>query len=43
MLRIVTDGAVDMPEGWESEYDIRIIKNSISVLRRLAIRSSQFT
>jgi len=25
MLRIVTDGAADMPAGWEKEYDIQII------------------
>ncbi|MDI6770869.1 MAG: hypothetical protein QMD04_14505 [Anaerolineales bacterium] len=23
MLRIITDGAADMPEGWGEEYDIR--------------------
>jgi DegV family protein with EDD domain len=25
MLRIVTDGAADMPVGWEKEYDIQVI------------------
>ncbi len=25
MLRIVTDGAVDMPKGWEVDYDIHIL------------------
>ena len=25
MLRIVTDGAADMPGGWEKEYDIQVI------------------
>ncbi len=25
MLRIVTDGSVDMPEGWQEEYDIQIV------------------
>ncbi len=25
MLKIVTDGAVDMPHGWEKEYDIHVL------------------
>ncbi len=25
MLRIVTDGSVDMPDGWQSEYDIQVV------------------
>lgn len=25
MLRIVTDGAVDMPQGWEQEFDIHVL------------------
>ena len=25
MLRIVTDGSVDMPDGWQREYDIHIV------------------
>ncbi len=25
MLKIVTDGAVDMPQGWEVEYDIHVL------------------
>ncbi len=25
MLRIVTDGSVDMPEGWQKEFDINIV------------------
>ena len=29
MLRIVTDGAADMPVGWEQEYDIQIIPINI--------------
>jgi DegV family protein with EDD domain len=29
MLRIVTDGAADMPPAWESEYDIQIIPINI--------------
>ena len=29
MLRIVTDSTVDMPEGWESEYDIQVIPINI--------------
>ena len=29
MLRIVTDGAVDMPAGWEKEYDIQVIPINI--------------
>ena len=29
MLRIVTDGAADMPAGWEQEYDIQIIPINI--------------
>ena len=29
MLRIVTDGAADMPAGWEKEYDIHIIPINI--------------
>ena len=29
MLRIVTDGAVDIPSGWETEYDIKIVPINI--------------
>jgi len=29
MLRIVTDGATDFPEGWEEEFDIQIIPINI--------------
>lgn len=29
MLRIVTDGAADMPPGWEKEYDIQMIPVNI--------------
>jgi DegV family protein with EDD domain len=29
MLRIVTDGAADMPAGWEKEYDIQVIPINI--------------
>ncbi|MGA2489536.1 MAG: DegV family protein [Anaerolineales bacterium] len=29
MLRIVTDGAADMPVGWETEYDIQVIPINI--------------
>jgi DegV family protein with EDD domain len=29
MLRIVTDGAADMPVGWEREYDIQVIPINI--------------
>jgi DegV family protein with EDD domain len=29
MLRIVTDGAADMPVGWEKEYDIQVIPINI--------------
>ena len=29
MLRIVTDGAADLPEGWEKEFDIQIIPINI--------------
>jgi DegV family protein with EDD domain len=29
MLRIVTDGAADMPAGWEKEYDIQMIPINI--------------
>jgi DegV family protein with EDD domain len=29
MLRIVTDGAADMPREWETEYDIRIVPINI--------------
>lgn len=25
MLRIVTDGSVDMPDGWQQEYDIHVV------------------
>jgi DegV family protein with EDD domain len=31
MLRIVTDGTADMPDGWEKEYDIQIIPINIQV------------
>jgi DegV family protein with EDD domain len=29
MLRIVTDGAADMPQGWEQEYDIQVVPINI--------------
>lgn len=29
MLRIVTDGAADMPEGWQEEYDIHILHQGV--------------
>ncbi|GAB4505565.1 MAG: DegV family protein [Anaerolineales bacterium] len=29
MLRIVTDGAADLPPGWEEEYDIKVIPINI--------------
>jgi DegV family protein with EDD domain len=29
MLRIITDGAADMPVGWEKEYDIQVIPINI--------------
>ncbi|MBN2388725.1 MAG: DegV family protein [Anaerolineales bacterium] len=29
MLRIVTDGAADMPPGWEQEYDIQVVPINI--------------
>jgi DegV family protein with EDD domain len=29
MLRIVTDGAADMPAGWEEEYDIQVVPINI--------------
>ena len=29
MLRIVTDGAADIPEGWEKQYDIDVIPINI--------------
>ncbi len=29
MIKIVTDGSADMPEGWEEKYDIKIIPLSI--------------
>ena len=29
MLRIVTDGAADVPAGWENEYDIKIVPINI--------------
>ncbi len=29
MLRIVTDGAADMPPGWESEFDIQVVPINI--------------
>jgi DegV family protein with EDD domain len=29
MLRIITDGAADMPAGWEEEYDIQVIPINI--------------
>jgi DegV family protein with EDD domain len=29
MFRIVTDGAADMPAGWEKEYDIQVIPINI--------------
>ncbi len=29
MLRIVTDGAADMPSGWESEFDIQVVPINI--------------
>jgi DegV family protein with EDD domain len=29
MLRIVTDGAADMPAGWEEEYDVQVVPINI--------------
>lgn len=29
MIRIVTDGAADMPSGWEQEYDIQVVPINI--------------
>jgi DegV family protein with EDD domain len=29
MFRIVTDGAADMPDGWENEYDIQVLPINI--------------
>ena len=29
MLRIVTDGAADMPPAWEKEFDIQVIPINI--------------
>ncbi len=29
MIRLVTDGAADLPEGWEKEYDIKIVPINI--------------
>jgi fatty acid-binding protein DegV len=29
MLRIVTDGAADVPAGWDKEFDIKIIPINI--------------
>ncbi|HEX7975912.1 MAG TPA: DegV family protein [Anaerolineales bacterium] len=34
MLRIVTDGAVDMPEGWENTYDIQVVPINIQFKQR---------
>ncbi|MEW5940448.1 MAG: DegV family protein, partial [Chloroflexota bacterium] len=29
MLRLLTDGAIDVPDGWEREYDIKVIPINI--------------
>ncbi len=32
MLRIVTDGAADMPAAWEQEFDIQVIPIKVNVI-----------
>lgn len=41
MLRIVTDGAVDMPSGWEKEFDIQVIPINIQFGDKTYIQYSE--
>jgi DegV family protein with EDD domain len=43
MLRIVTDGAADMPAGWEKEYDIQIIPINIQIGEKSYLQGSKLS
>jgi DegV family protein with EDD domain len=41
MIRIVTDGAADVPSGWEKEYDIEIIPINIQFGERTYLQNEE--
>jgi len=43
MLRIVTDGAADMPVGWEEEYDIQVIPINMQFGERTYLQGVDLT
>jgi DegV family protein with EDD domain len=43
MLRIVTDGAADMPAGWEKEYDIQVIPINIQFGERTFLQGVELS
>jgi DegV family protein with EDD domain len=43
MLRIVTDGAADMPAEWEKEYDIQVIPINIQFGEKTFIQGKELT
>ncbi len=43
MLRIVTDGAADMPAGWEKEYDIQVIPINIQFGERTYLQGVELS
>lgn len=43
MLRIVTDGAADMPAGWEKEYDIQVVPINIQFGDRTYLQGVDLT
>lgn len=43
MLRIVTDGATDMPEGWQEEYQINILPLRVSFGEKIYTQGENFS
>lgn len=43
MLRIVTDGAADMPAGWEAEYDIQVIPINIQFGEKTYLQGAELS
>lgn len=43
MIRIVTDGSADMPEGWEQEYEIHVLPLSIQFGDELYLQGRDVT
>jgi DegV family protein with EDD domain len=43
MLRIVTDGAADMPAGWETEYDIQVIPINIQFGEKTYLQGTELS